>query len=192
MAGKYEFRPDKEGSSLWKRLYITPTQRARLLKWTLYGLALVVASVLQDVVLSRVRVYNATTDLVPCVILLVCLAEGAEAGGVFALAGSLGYLFSGTAPGPYCVPFLTVLAVLVTVFRQALLQKGFLATFLCAGAALLCYELLVFAIGLFLELTYLDRLLGFLLTTALTAIAIPVFYPIVKSISTIGGEAWKD
>ena len=192
MAGKYEFRPDRQGSSLWKKLYMTPLQRARLFKWVLYGAVLVAASVIQDVVMSRFRVLDATTDLVPCAIFLICLAEGSETGGLFTLISAFAYLFSGTAPGFYCVPFLTILAILVTIFRQALLQKGFLASLLCTGAALLVYELLVFAIGLFLELTVFDRYLGFLLTTALTLIAIPILYPIVKSISTIGGEAWKD
>ena len=192
MAGKYEFRPDKEGSSIWNKLYLTPKQRLLLLKWALYGFVFVAVSVVQDVVLSRMQVMDATTDLVPCAIFLICLAEGTENGSVFALIGSLAYLFSGTAPGNYVVPFITIAAVLVTIFRQALLQKGFLAALLCAGAALLVYESAVFATGLFLKLTYLERYVGFLVTTALTLIAIPILYPIIKAISTIGGEAWKD
>ena len=192
MAGKYEFRPDKEGSSIWSKLYLTPKQRLQLLKWTLYAFVLVAVSVVQDVILSRMQILGATTDLVPCAIFLICLAEGTENGSVFALVGALAYLFSGTAPGTYIVPFITIAAVLVTIFRQALLQKGFLAALLCAGAALLVYESAVFATGLFLKLTYLERYIGFLMTTALTLIAIPILYPIIKSISTIGGEAWKD
>lgn len=192
MAGKYEFRPDRQGSSFWKKLYLTPLQRARLLKWVLYSAVLVAASVVQDVIMSRIRVMNATTDLVPCAIFLICLAEGVETGSVFALVSSLAYLFSGTAPGPYAVPFITFFAIFVTIFRQALLQKGFLSSLLCAGAALFAYEILVFAFGLFLGLTYFDRYLGFCITTALTLIATPILYPITKSISTIGGEAWKD
>lgn len=192
MAGKYEFRPDKEGSGFWKKLYLTPKQRLLLLKWALYGLVLVFASVLQDVVLSRLRIMNATTDLVPCAIFLICLAEDAENGCVFTLVSALAYLFSGTAPGPYVVPFITIIALLVAIFRQALLRKGFLSALLCAGAAMLFYEMAVFAIGFFLELTYLERFTGFLVTTALSLIAIPILYPIIKSISTIGGQAWKD
>ena len=192
MAGKYEFRPDKQGSSFWKKLYLTPLQRARFFKWFLYGAVLVAASVIQDVVLSRFRVMDATTDLVPCAIFLICLAEGAEVGGVFSLISAFCFLFSGTAPGFYCVPFITVLAVLMTIFRQALLRDGFFSAALCTAAALLVYELLVFAVGLFLELTLFDRITGFLITTALTLIAIPILYPMIHSISTIGGNTWKD
>ena len=121
---------------------MTPLQRARLFKWVLYGAVLVAASVIQDVVMSRFRILDATTDLVPCAIFLICLAEGSETGGLFTLISAFAYLFSGTAPGFYCVPFLTILAILVTIFRQALLQKGFLASLLCTGVALLVYELL--------------------------------------------------
>ena len=192
MAGKYEFRPDKQGSSFWKKLYLTPLQRARFFKWFLYGAVLVAASVIQDVVLSRFRVMDATTDLVPCAIFLICLAEGAEVGGVFSLISAFCFLFSGTAPGFYCVPFITVLAVLMTIFRQALLRDGIFSAALCTAAALLVYELLVFAVGLFLELTLFDRITGFLITTALTLIAIPILYPMIHSISTIGGNTWKD
>ena len=192
MAGKYEFRPDKQGSSFWKKLYLTPMQRSRLLKWALYAAVLVAASVIQDVVMSRFRILDATTDLVPCAIFLICLAEGSETGGVFSLISAFAYLFSGTAPGFYCVPFITILAILVTIFRQALLQKGFLASLLCTGAALLAYEMLVFAIGLFLGLTSIGRIGSRLITALLTLIAAPILYPIVHSISTIGGEAWKE
>ena len=125
-------------------------------------------------------------------IFLICLAEGAEVGGVFSLISAFCFLFSGTAPGFYCVPFITVLAVLMTIFRQALLRDGFFSAALCTAAALLVYELLVFAVGLFLELTLFDRITGFLITTALTLIAIPILYPMIHSISTIGGNTWKD
>lgn len=192
MAGKYHFRPDKQQTGLWHKLYITPKQRAKLLKWTLYAAVLLAASVVQDVVLSRMRLYGATTDLVPCALFLICLAEGSERGGVFVLAASVVYLFSGSAPGPYVIPFLTVIAISGTIFRQSFLQQGFAASALCTAVCLLLYEISVFAIGWFLGLTPPERIYGFLITTALTLIAIPVFYPLLKSISTIGGDTWKD
>ena len=192
MAKKYVFKPDKPRSGLLNKLFLTRLQRRDLLKWTLYTIVLIVLSVLQDVIFSRFRLLGGTTDLVVVGIFLICLTEGVEKGSVFTLVASFCYLFSGTAPGFYCVPFITILAILVTIFRQALLQKGFLAALLCAAAALLVYEMLLFALGLFLGLTFLDRYQGFLITTGLTLIAIPVFYPIIRSISTIGGETWKD
>ena len=139
MARKNEFKSDKPHSGFWGKLYLTQKQRKEVLKWSLYGAMLLVLSLLQDVVLCRVQLFGATTELVPVGIFLICILEGAESGSIFALVSSLLYLFSGTAAGPYSMVLITVLAVGVTVFRQAYLQKGLAAAILCAGIAMLAY-----------------------------------------------------
>ena len=192
MARKNEFKSDKPHSGFWGKLYLTQKQRKEVLKWSLYGAMLLVLSLLQDVVLCRVQLFGATTELVPVGIFLICILEGAESGSIFALVSSLLYLFSGTAAGPYSMVLITVLAVGVTVFRQAYLQKGLAAAILCAGIAMLAYELLQFVMGLFLGLTIPVRIVGFLITAGLSIIAIPILYPIALSIGTIGGETWKE
>ena len=192
MAKKIEFKPDKPHSGFLSKLHLTQTQRKTLLKWFLYGLVLLVIALLQDVMLSRVRFMGATTDLVPCAVILICIMEGTESGSIFSLIASLLYLFSGTAPGNYAMVLLTGLAILLCVFRQAYLQPGFVAALLCTGVALLVYELAVFAIGLFMELTTFARLTGFLLTSGFSILAVPVLYPIFLSIQSIGGKTWKD
>lgn len=192
MANKFEFKPDKPHSGFLNKLHLTQTQRKTLLKWFLYSLVLLVIALLQDVILSRVRLLGATTDLVPCAIILICIMEGTESGSIFSLIASLLYLFSGTAPGNYAMVLLTALAILLCVFRQAYLQQGFGAAFLCTGAALLLYELAIFAIGLFLELTTFTRITGFLVTAGLSLLALPVLYPIFLAIQSIGGKTWKD
>lgn len=192
MAKKHQFRPDKPRAGVLSKLYLTKKQRRSLLKWLLYGLVLLVLSILQDVILCRIRLFGATTELVPCGIFLICILEGTHTGSVFALAASLAYLFSGTAPGTYAMVFIVMLAVLVCIFRQAYLQKGFSAAMLCTAIAMLAYELAVFAIGLFLGLTVPDRIIGFCITAVLSLIAAPVLYPIVLSIGSLGGEAWKE
>ena len=192
MANKFEFKPDKPYSGFLNKLHLTQLQLIALLKFFLYSLVLMVIALLQDVILSRVRLLGATTDLVPCAIIIVCIIEGTESGSIFTLIASLFYLFSGTAPGNYAMVLLTVLAVLLCVFRQAYLQQGFGSAWLCTGIALLIYELAIFAIGLFLELTTSARLTGFLVTAGLSFLAIPVLYPIFLSIQSIGGKTWKD
>ena len=94
MAKKYEFRPDKPRVSLLSKLYLTKLQRAVLLKWTLYALLLLVLSLLQDVVFCRLRLFGATSELIPCAIFLICVLEGAEQGGTFALVSAALYVFS--------------------------------------------------------------------------------------------------
>lgn len=192
MARKYEFKPDKPNTSFLSKLYLTKRQRLSLLKWGLYALVLLVLSALQDVVLCRFRLFGATTDLVPCAIFLICTIQGLERGSVFALVAALFYLFSGTAPGPYAMVFITFLAVGVTWLRQSFLQAGFAAAMFCTGAAMLVYEMAVFATGLFLQLTLPVRFLGFLLTAGLSLLAAPVLYPICLTIGRIGGESWKE
>ena len=192
MAKKNEFRPDKSGNSLLNRLQLTQQQRKKLLKWVCYALVLTLLSVLQDVILTRFRVNGATTDMVPCGIFLICLAEGTESGSIFALIASMLYLFSGTAPGPYAMVFITFLAVVSTAFRQGYLQKGFGAAMLCMTVAMLVYEMLTFATGLFLGVTYADRFVVFLLTSVFSLLTVPALYLLCKLIGKIGGEIWKE
>lgn len=192
MAKKYEFRPDKPYSGFFNKLYLTKKQRKTILKWFLYAMVLLALSVIQDVVLCNVRLFGATTDLVPCGIFLICLLEGTENGSVFALISSLLYLFSGSAPGPITLVFITGLSIFVCLFRQSYLQKGFFTAMLCVAVEMLLYELAVFAIQLFLGATLPSRLVGFGITVGLSLLAAPVLYPIVLAIGAIGGESWKE
>lgn len=192
MAKKHEFRPDKPQNTLLSHLVLTRKQQRVLLKWVLYGLLLVALSVLQDVLLSRVRLLGATTELVPCAIFLICIMEGSERGSVFSLVAGLLYLFSGTAPGPYSMVAITFCAVGVCVFRQAFLQESFSSAVLCTAVAMTAYGLTNFAFGLFLGLTRWSRIHGFLITVVLSMLAVPVLYPILKAIGAIGGRSWKE
>ena len=70
---KRDFKPDRTGKGLLNKLYLTPRQRLAILKWTLFGLCMLVLSLVQDVLLSQVRVLGATTELIPCAIFLICI-----------------------------------------------------------------------------------------------------------------------
>ncbi len=192
MAKKYEFRPDKPKFSLLTFLVLAPSQRRSLLKWGLYAALLVFLSVLQDVALSRVRLWGATTELIPCAIFLICILEGVQQGSVFALAASLLYLFSGTAPGVYSMVAITFCAVGVCILRQAYLQERFSSAMLCVSLAMITYVLVNFIFGLFLGLTVWSRFHGFLITAVLSLLAVPLLYPVCKAIGKIGGQLWKE
>lgn len=192
MAKKNEFKPDKLRAGFLSKLYLTRKQRQSILKWLLYSLVLLVLSVLQDVILCRVRLFSATTDLVPVGIFLICILEGMNESCIFLLTAACLYQFSGTAPEPYCIALIVVLGVMVTYFRQSFLQKSFSATMLCMAAALLVYELVVFAVSLFMGLTVLGRIGIPCLTALFSLLASPGLYPAVKAIGTIGGETWKE
>ena len=192
MKKERSFRPDKVGTTILHKLYISPSQRKTILKWTLYSLVLVLLSVIQDVMLSNVRILGATTELVPCGIFLICILEGAEAGAVFTLLASWIYLYTGTPAGPYCIVFITAFGLLVSVFRQAYLQRGFGSAVLCVAICMTIYELAVFGIGLFLGQTYGYRILAFLVTALGSVLAVPVLYPVFLRIQAIGGEIWRE
>ena len=192
MAKKHEFRPDKPKFSLLSYLVLTQNQRRNLLKWGLYAALLLFVSVVQDVILSRMRLMGATTELIPCVIFLICILEGSQKGSVFTLIASLLYLFSGTAPGTYSMVAITFCGVGVCIFRQAYLQERFSSAMLCVTVAMVLYVLSNFAFGLFLGLTVPARFWGFLITAGLSLLAVPLLYPLLKAIGKIGGQLWKE
>ena len=132
---KEEFREDKPRSGLLSKLYLTQKQRLQLLKWALYALVLVVLSVVQDVLLSRFSIFGTTTELVPCGIFLIVVAEGMETGSVFSLIAACCYLFSGSAAGNYTIVIITLLSIGAASFRQSYLRKGFGASMLCVALA---------------------------------------------------------
>ncbi len=192
MAKKYEFQPDKPYSTWLNKLQLTKLQQKQVLKWTLYVLVLIVLSVLQDVVMCRMRIHGGTTALVPCAIFTICILEETHRGSVFALVASVLYLLSGSAPGAHILILITVLAILAAAFRQAYLQQGFLATLLCAMLAMSLYELAIFAYCLLVGQVTPDRCMSFVVPAVLALAVIPVIYPFAKAISTIGGVTWKE
>ena len=192
MARKVEFKPDRPRASWISKLYLTQKQRKSLLKWGLYALVLLILSVLQDVLLCKMSIFGATTELVPCGIFLICLLEGVETGTLFAFFASMLYLFSGAAAGNYSLVLLTAISFLITFLRQGLLQKGFNAAMLCTGVGLLLYQLSAFFIAAFLGHTYMGRMGVAFLTALLTALTAPALYPLLQAICKLGGEAWKE
>lgn len=189
---KFEFKPDRDGVNLANKIHLTPQQRKKLLKWTLYAISCVIALTLQDSMLARVRLFGGAIDLAPCAMVLICILEGAESGGMFVLCSSVFYVLSGTAPGPYCVVFLTAYSIFAALFRENFLRRSFSSNWLCASMALIAYEMSVFLMGVFQGHTYLERYEVFLITGLLGAAIVPLLYPQMGWIGKIGGESWKE
>ena len=188
----YEFKPDPKGTNFLKRLYMTRLQRLTLLKWGAYALMGIVLLVIQDVIMSGVRLFGATTDLPVAFILLVGLYEGLEKGSVFTLAAALFYWFSGSAPTPISIALLCVLNVFIGLFRQMYWHRSFGSIALCGMISIMLYEMLLFVAGILMGLTILPRAGVFALTGAFTCITMLPMYPLVRVISKIGGESWND
>lgn len=189
---KYEFRPDRMDSGIANKLYITPTQRRSMAKWLLYSLLCVAALVMQDAMFSRLEILGGVVELAPAVMMLICVAEGTESGSLFALLASMFYVFSGSAPGTWCIVLLTVLGIGAAAFRQVFLRRGFSSDLICAGGAVVLYETSVFVVGLLFSLTHLGRVGAFWMTALLSIGAMAAVYPLVRRIGAIGGELWKE
>ncbi len=188
----YEFKPDREKIPLSKRFHLTALQKRQALQWGLYSLLCVALLIVQDVIMSRVSVWGATTDLVPMAILLICVISDAHDGSLFAIIASTLFVFSGSSPGPYVIAFITVLGVTAALFRQSFWRRGFRSNALCAGLALLVYELAIYGTGVFLSLTYWGRIGVFLITWALSFLVMLALYPLIRRIQKIGGETWRE
>ena len=188
----YEFKPDKARVSLAKIFHLTRLQKRQILQWSLYGLLCLFLLIVQDVIMSQVHIYGATTDLVPAAILLITVISDAYAGSLFAIIASTLYVFSGSAPGPYAIGYLTVLGVAAALLRQSFWRRGFRSNMLCAGLALLVYEVGIWGTGVFLSLTYWSRISVFVAIWLYSFLVMLALYPLVRRIQKIGGETWRE
>ena len=187
-----EVRPDKTPISLPKIFFVTQVQRARFAKWGLYILTLILTLTVQDVIMSRMRLFGATTDLAPMLILLITVIEGVDVGSLFVLIASVLYYCSGTASTPYCVILLSAVGILASLLRQAWLHRSKGSIVFTAGCALTLYELAIFVVALAQGLTHLGRFPTFVLTALYSwAVMIPM-YDLINKIGLIGGNTWKE
>ena len=188
----YEFKPDRQGTSFLKQLYMTRLQRRQLLKWFSHAALCVLLLTVQDVMVSQIRISGATTDLAVCAIFLIGLYEGTEAGSLFALIASILYLFSGSSPGAQCIALISCTTVVLNLLRQTYWRRSSGSILLCTCAGITVYEMLNFLFGIFVGNTIWDRAGVFALVALFTCIAAFPLYPVVKLISKIGGETWKE
>lgn len=187
-----EFNPDPRQSSLSGLFHVTQLQKQRMLKWTLYVLTGILLLTIQDVIMSRVSIFGATTDLPVVYILLITVIEGVDVGSLFVLFASTIYYFSGSAPGPYCIGLLCAVGIIATLLRQAYLRRTKASIVICAGIALTIYEMGLFVVGIGLGLTRWDRVFSFLITAGYSFGVMVLLYPLINRIGLIGGTTWKE
>ena len=171
---------------------MTRQQRMTLLKWGTYVMTGVLLLVIQDVIMSEMRISGATTDLPVAFILLVGLYEGLENGSVFTLVAALFYWFSGSAPTPVCVGILCVLNIFIGLFRQMYWHRSKGSILMCTMIALTVYEMSLFFTGLVQDLTIFSRIGSFVLTSIYSCLALIPLYSLIYKIGLIGGNTWKE
>ena len=169
------------------KLYLTPKQWRRILRWTLYSLLFLSALIAETVILGRDGFWGQSLALSPLVIVCVAMREGPERGGLFALLTSSFLALSGADQGPLQLLCLTVLSICGSHFSRKIFSVEYLPSLLCSGLFLLvtqtlCFLLKVFYQGIPRQL-YLTRLIPGILVSLLFQ---PLIYWLVKSIEKIG------
>lgn len=167
------------------KLYITPRQWLHFLRWALYSLLLLFVAMLQTVVLAgRVSI---CPDLVPIVITCVCLREGPERGGTFALLTSLLWCLTGIDQGSVAIAVLTIVPVVGSLLSRAVLTNRFIPCLIIAFVTVFLEQSVMFFLKFFFGnaagVLFLTKLLPCVLISTLVQ---PPIYWLVKRIAKIG------
>ncbi len=189
---RQEFRPDSTRGLWLKTLRLTQLQKQRLAKWSLYVAVILLALVIQDVVMSRVRFLGATTDLTVCVILLITVIEGTEVGSLFALIASVLYYYTGTAPNAYSIGLICFPGIFMCLLRQMYFHRTRSSITLFAGLAMMMYTVGMYIVGVAQGLTRWETLPVFLLNGLYSVLIMIPLYPLICKIGLIGGNTWKE
>ncbi len=173
---------------MFKYFHLTKLQWQGILRWSLYGLLTLLVLLLQTVVLSQLPVWGAKLTPLPALIVCVCVREGPEKGGLYALLASLLWCLSGADYGNLSLAVIPVGAMLSAVLCRAVLTLRFLPTALCCLAVTLANAAVIFVFKLILPPTIaLENLWRVLLPGAALSMAfVPLHYLLVKLIGRIG------
>lgn len=168
-----------------------------MLKWSLYALLTLLVLLLQSVVLAKQPVLGTRLTPLPALIVCICIREGPEKGGLYAILATLFWCLSGGDFGNLSVAVIPVGAILSAVLCRAVLTLRFLPALLCCLAVSLLNDCVIFAFKLILPPTVPlisnpptvapENFWKVLLPgAALSAFFIPLHYALVKLIGRIG------
>lgn len=171
-----------------KYFHLTKLQWQGILKWSLYGLLTLLVLLVQTVLLSQKPVWGAKLTPLPALIVCVCVREGPEKGGLYAILATLLWCLSGADFGNLSVAVIPVGAILSAVLCRAVLTLRFLPTALCCLAVSLADATVIFIFKLILPPTVaLENYWRLLLPgVAFSMVFMPIHYGLVKLISRIG------
>ena len=187
-----EFKPDPKPILWLKSLRLTHLQQMKLLKWSLYVAVIIGALVIQDVVMSRMHIMGATTELPVAVIFLITILEGTEVGSIFALIASVLYFYTGTAASAYAIGLICFPGIFACLLRQMYWHRSRASIILFAGIANMVYSIGMYAVGVFQGLTRWETLPLFALSGIYNVLIMIPLYPLIVKIGMIGGNTWKE
>lgn len=180
-----------QGTTLMGKLFLTKTQREILLKWTVFTLIFLLLQVLQDVIFSRIHIFGGCVDVVPALLLLVCLLQEPASGLLFVMICSLVRALSGVVLGPVSLAVLVFMGAALCALRKNHLWGEFRAVVLCCWLGLGFHSAVLFLLGVFLTKTTWSRYLPTLGGLFGSMVAALILYPLVRVVGKIGGASWK-
>ena len=171
-----------------KYFHLTRRQWLGVLKWSLYGLLTLLALLLQTSVLAKRPILGTKLAPLPALIVCVCVREGPEKGGLYAILASLFWCFSGADFGNLSVAVIPIGAMLSAVLCRAVLTLRFVPTALCCLAVTLLNASVIFLFKLILPpAAALENYWKVLLPgVGLSMVFVPIHYALVKLIGRIG------
>ena len=171
-----------------KYFHLTKSQWLGILKWSLYGLLTLVVLLLQTVVLSQLPVFGVKLAPLPVLIVCVCVWEGPEKGGIYAILATLFWCLSGADYGNISVMVIPVGAILSAVLCRAVLTLRFLPAALCCLGVTLANASAIFVFKLILPpVVAVSNYWRILLPgICLSMLFMPIHYALVKLIGRIG------
>lgn len=170
-----------------EKFYITPKQWKHILRWSLYSLLFLVAIIFQTVIWGKDGFLGHFPDLVAVVILTVCMVEGTERGGLFALLASTFWALSGIDRGALQILCLTTLPIVSVFLTRKLFSMTYIPDLISCGLILFLTHTLEYLLRRFYDgiprHLFTTRLLPGILISLLFQ---PLVYWLVKSIEKIG------
>lgn len=154
------------------------TQRDFLIKWLIYGLALLPVWFLETYVLSRISIFGVSPTLLPLAAITVAVLEGGASGAGFGLAvGVICDAVYGTN-GAMTLS-LTLLGAGAGITAQYLVRQNLVGCVLCSAAGLFLIELFRVGWRLLFQVADLAALLRVAVPEFLFSI---VFVPLIYAI----------
>lgn len=169
--------------------HMTRQQWKQLVKWSVYGVFFLILLLLQTVVAAKNPVFGIKLCLIPAFLVCVCIKEGPEAGGLFALIGSVVWCLSGSDYGNLTIVTLTICAIVSSVLCRTLLNDRLLAVWLCVLSSCLINDSVIFLFKIILVNIDVRNFWRILLPgAAASSVFSLVIYPLVRLIHRIGGS----
>ena len=128
-----------------------PKTKLRIYKWICYGALMFICAILQTTILSGIRIFFCSPNLIPYIVATIALREGVEEGMIAGICGGIicDGMFSGYEA--FYTVSLTVLAFLLCLLNTIMSWKSYFMSLLDWVILLLPLHLLHFCIYMLLR-----------------------------------------